>query len=91
MENLLDQKVTHITKGEGWEIEPVAGDGMTIREVVSLPLQHTQARQGRWAGSLYGYIHSFFINGDLENGRYDAYNDSVMLDKLLKEEQNRCG
>lgn len=83
--NLLDEKVTHITKGEGWKIESVTGD-LTVREIVSLPLVHQQVRQGRWAGSLWGYIHSFFINGGIENGRYDAYNDSDMFSKLLAEE-----
>lgn len=88
--NLLNQKVTHITKGECYPIIPTAGDGLTVREIVTLPISKagygTFGGKVKYRGLVWGYIHAFFINGDFEGGRYDAYNDAEMFKKLLAEE-----
>ena len=66
----LDQRVTRYTIKEGGESRIPAGDGMTGREVVSLPLIMAPKR-----GWIWGYIHSFY----LEDGtRLDAYNDMYL-------------
>ena len=63
----LDQKVTKYAIKEGGELRVPAGEGMTGREVVSLPLI-----DGIKRGFLWGYIHAFY----LEDGtRLDAFND----------------
>ena len=88
--NLLDERVTHLTTGECYGIRRVKGeDEVKVRDIVSLPLVNKGYDSNDiYRGILWGYIHAIFINGDLENGRYDAFNDAEMFSKLLEQERH---
>ena len=87
--DLLDERVTHLTQGECYEIREIAGkEEVKVRDIVSLPLANMgYDSTNRYRGIVWGYVHAIFINGDLENGRYDAYNDAKMFSELLEQER----
>lgn len=64
----LNQKVVKYTKEEGGRLHVPAGEGMTGREVMELPLHHHWVK-----GWLWGYIHSFYLE---DGSRYDALNNT---------------
>lgn len=74
----LDQKVVKYTVAEEGEFRFPAGDGMTGREVMSLPLLHNPVK-----GHLWGYIHSFYLE---DGSRMDAHNDAFLKGVQVVEE-----
>lgn len=72
---LLNCKISSVSNGKG--ADDILVDGLTVRDVVRMPLRKIEGR-----GFLWGEIHSFTIVEDLPNKKFNADNHAYFFTML---------